>query len=265
MTLQEFARIFNRALSLSFSKRKNLFLFSVLALVGTLFLFFRLLAAHQERWLQNTLLFVPFFFGMGIILAAQVLVTRIYSEERKGNKEPFRKVLFTSLERMLKISYLSIPLFLTYLLFWILSSLFLLLSSIPLLGTFLKVVLAFAPYVLNLGAICLGLVMVLLSFFVCPTVALEDRIDRRALVLRLKDNIFMNLLFFILPLLSVLLLCKVLLFAAYLTVGRLPIEESSLETTLESFFMMFPFIALLAPALNFFFNFAVEAYAVYRK
>lgn len=258
MTLEYFSRLFNRALRHSFHKKPYIFLFILLATTSLLFLFFRCIATSQEPWLGSSLLFIPLFLGMGIILAGQVLLSKLYLAELENSPAPFRRSFFESGEQMLKISYLTIPLLLLYLLLWVFSSLFLLLHTIPLVGPFLNVVLSFAPFILNLLSLALGLFTLVLSFFVCPHIALGEKFDRRLFTRRFLDNPFLNILFFLIPAVAVLLVYKLLFAAVDLTMSTFG-EESSLERVLQSFFIMLPFIALLTPVVNFFFNFAVEA------
>lgn len=260
MTLKTFSELFNRAFRYSCSRKKFFFLFAVLSCTSLLFLFFRAVAAFQEPWLQNSLLFIPFFFGMGICLAAQVVLTRLYAKEIQGETLSIKRALVESSELMLKISYLTIPLFLLYLLFWVLSTFFVLLHTIPFVGPFLSVVLAFAPFLLNLLSLLLGLFTLVISFFVCPQIALEGALNRKILFQRISADLFMNLLFFLIPTLCVFFVYKLLFVAVHLTMGSLSLEESTLESISQSFFVMLPFIAVLTPLVNFFFNFAVEAH-----
>ena len=260
MTLELFAQLFNRALRHSFHKKPYIFLFILLSTVSLVFIFFH---AIQEPWLGNSLLFVPLFLGMGIILAGQVLLSKFYLAELEGNRLPFRRTLLESGELMLKISYLTIPLLLFYLLLWVISSLFLLLQMIPFIGPILNVVLSFAPFLLNLLSISLGLFTLVLSFFICPQIALEGKFDRRLFLKTLMDNPFLNGLFFLIPALSVFLVYRFLFAAVDLTMNVLA-QEAGLQRVLQSFFIMLPFIALLTPIINFFFNFAIEA-ALHKK
>lgn len=258
MTLDLFAQLFNRALRHSFHKKPYLFLFMLLATTSLLFLFFRCLAAGQEAWLGNSLLFIPLFLGMGVILAGQVLLSKLYVAEREGNSLSFRGLLLESGEQMLKVSYLTIPLLLLYLLLWLFSTLFLLLHAIPFVGPFLNAVLAFMPFLINLLSISLCLFTLVLSFFVCPQIALGAKLDRRLFVRHFLENPFLNLLFFLIPAAAVYLVYRLLFAAVGLTLGAVG-EEAGIERMLQSFFIMLPFIAILTPIVNFFFNFAVEA------
>ncbi|MCP5470237.1 MAG: hypothetical protein H7A36_07035 [Chlamydiales bacterium] len=265
MTLEKFSALFNRAFRYAYSRKKSYFLFTVLSCVGLLFLFFQGVSLSQEAWLQNSLLFIPLFFGMGAVLAAQVLLSKFYKKEIEGETPTFRRTLFESGEAMLKISYLTIPLLLLYLLFWVFSSLFLLLHTIPFLGPFLTVVLAFVPFMLNLLSVVLVLITLMISFFIAPQIALEGALDRRALVMRLRSDVFLNLLFFLVPAAVVLFTYKVLFIAVRLTLGGAVLEGASLEAMLQAFFIMLPFLAVMTPVVNFFFNFAVEGYIVLQE
>ncbi len=262
MTLKSLSEMFNRALLYAFEKKKFLFLFTVLAFAGVFVLFFRSLAFLTEGWWENSLLFFPLFVALGFLLAAEVVLVRLYARQIEGERPLLRQMLFSSWELMLRVSYFSLPLLLLYLLFWVLSGVFLLLRAIPYFGTFLSVILSFAPFLLNLGTVLLVLTALFLCFFVCPYLALESKFERKALFFRLKNDLFFNLLFFLIDLIPVWIVFKVLSFAASLTFGIESLEGGSLEKVLQSFFIMLPFLAILTPMIIFFFNFAVEVHRI---
>jgi hypothetical protein len=83
MDFQTFSFIFNRALAFTFSKKKLLFVFCVLALSGLLVVFFRGLALHAGQWVKLSLTFLPIFICTGILLSTGILLIRIYHDEVK--------------------------------------------------------------------------------------------------------------------------------------------------------------------------------------
>src|SRR3990167_664609 len=101
MTYAEVEEIFNRALRYSFSKVKFLFIFSVLLVCGVLVVFCRAMAFEANTWVVMSLSFLPVFLCTGILLAAGVLLTRIYYHEVKGLSYKFRKLFSQSLQLLI--------------------------------------------------------------------------------------------------------------------------------------------------------------------
>ncbi len=259
MTLYDISKMFNRALSHSFEKKKFIFLFLMLCIAGVFVLFFRSLALFADGWWKTSLDFFPLFIALGFVLAAEVILVRLYVRQQEGEKPEIISILMESWELMLRISYLAMPFLLLYLLFWILSGLFLLLKAIPIFGTVLAVIFSFAPFIFNLGSILLVVAALFLCFYVCPHLALDKQISRRTLFQKLKAEPFFILFFFLIDLVPVWIVFKILTFAATLTFVIESLEVGSLEKVLQSFFIMIPFLAILTPMINFFFNFALES------
>ncbi|MEI8365141.1 MAG: hypothetical protein WCF65_01870 [Parachlamydiaceae bacterium] len=268
MNFSDIQFAFNRALSLTFCKKKWLLVFAVLALCGLLVVFFRGLAIHAGQWLLLSLTFLPFFLCAGVLLSMGIMLIRIYHDEIKGREVNYGHILGKSWEVMVGASYLTIPIILSYLLLWILLGMFVLLLNAPLVGDFFGVVLAFGPFLLNLGTLVLGLLCLAMLFFVTPIVALKGLSRVRVtqtLAERMKFDVFSNIIlafFAILPLVSVSLL---LVLAAYLTGTLCQSCSDPFHNVLQWFFIMIPFTALLTPAVVFFFNFAAEAHVLAKQ
>jgi len=268
MTLSDIAFIFNRALTRSFSRRKLLLMFTVLVLCGLLAVFFRSLAVNAGAWISLSLTFLPFFLSAGILLSAGIFLIRVYHDELKGKELRYRDILGKSWEIIIGASYFSIPIILCYLLLWMTLGIFVLFRQMPVIGDLFGAMLAFAPFLLNLGSLILALLNVFLLFFVTPALALKGLRGMQisqALVKRLKQDIFTNLLllfFALLPLLAVLGLLTV---AAKLPGVVCYRCENALFIAIRWFFMMIPFAAILSPAFVFFFNFAAESHVQMRK
>ncbi|MCH9609257.1 MAG: hypothetical protein S4CHLAM45_14600 [Chlamydiales bacterium] len=258
MTLLQISKMFQRAFAHTFEKKKFYFLFATLALSGIFILFFQGLALFTEGWWKTSLDFFPLFITFGFVLAAEVVLVRLYASQIKGERPLMRRTLGESWELMLRISYLALPLLLTYLLFWILSGVFLLLKAIPVFGTPLGVILSVAPFLLNLGTILLVVSAFFIAFYLCPRLALEKSFDRRTFFAEIKDELFFVILFFLIDLIPIWLVYQLLTYAARLTFAIESLEAGTLEGVLQSFFMMLPFLAILTPAMIFFFNFSVE-------
>lgn len=268
MTFKDIAFIFNRALSLTFSKKKWLLVFSVLALSGLLVVFFRGLSLHAGQWIQQSLTFLPIFLCAGILLSMGILLIRIYHDEIKKTSVYYRDIIANSWQLVIGASYFTIPIILSYLLLWMLLGIFVMLKEIPLLGDFISVILAFAPFVINLSTLILCVLSVALLFFVAPVLALRG-MDRylvsQLVVSRFQSDIFSNLVLICLALFPLLCILGLLTLAVSMT-GSLCLDcQTPVQTILKWFFIMLPFTAFLTPAVIFFFNFAAESHVLMQK
>ena len=130
MTWNEIEHIFNRALKFSFSKQKLLFMFPVLLVCGLMTVFCRAIAIHAGQWVILSLTFLPIFLSSGLLLAAGVVLARIYHHEVKMIPLSYKKILSESWDLLIGVSYLTLPLLLSYLLLWVLMGVFYLLKEI---------------------------------------------------------------------------------------------------------------------------------------
>lgn len=268
MNLSDIQFIFNRALSLTFERRKLLLVFVVLALCGLLVVFFRGLSINAGQWILMSLTFLPLFLCAGILLSTGIMLIRIYHDEIKGKDINYSEIISKSWEVVIGASYFSIPIILSYLLLWIFLGIFVMLKQIPAVGDIFAVILVFGPFLLNLGSLFLCLLNLGMLFFVAPIIALKglNRIRvTQLLIKRLKSDVFSNVIlafFAILPLLAV---TGLLVLAAFLTGTVCYNCENPLHNVLQWFFIMIPFTALLSPAVVFFFNFAAEAHVLMQR
>ncbi len=269
MTWQELEKIFNRALSHTYSKRKCLLIFPLLSLCGLLIVICRTLSYGASQWIQMSLTFLPIFLVAGFLLAAGLVLIRVYHHQVKGLKIEYIKTIRDSKELFLGIPYLAVPLIFAYLVLWMLLGLFYLLKSIPQIGNFLSSVLSFGPFLLVLGSLTLGLISLLTLFYVTPAAALRSdlRPELAEEVFReLKQNPFMSFVMPLAGLFPLLLVVGFLCLAAFVT-HTLYVSPggAGLSSALKWFFMMLPFCALLTPVVIFFFNFSAESYVLMRR
>lgn len=268
MDFQSLSFIFNRALTLTFSKKKMLFVFITLALSGLLVVFFRGLSFHAGQWVQLSLTFLPIFICAGILLSMGILLIRMYHDDVKQREANFWGTLARSWEVAIGASYFTLPIIFSYLLLWMLLGLFVLLSEIPLLGEFFGTILSFAPFLINLATLVLCLASVALLFFVAPIIALRG-LERGAVfqlaVKRLAHDPFGNFVLLCIALLPLICIGAILWIAASLTGSLCPDCQNSLQTVFKWFFIMIPFTACLTPGMIFFFHFAAEAHALMQK
>jgi hypothetical protein len=268
MKLSDLQFVFNRALSQSFSAKKLLLVFCVLALCGLMVVFFRALAINAGQWIIMSLTFLPFFLCAGILLAVGIVLIRIYHDEIKQKQIAYADILGKSFEVIIGASYFSIPMILSYLLLWMMLGIFVLLRQIPGVGEFFTVILSFGPFLLNLGSLVLCLLNLAMLFFVTPIIALKglNRIRvTEILVKRLKGDAFSNVFLAIIAVLPLVFISGLLVLAAFMTGTMCYSCESPLHNVIQWFFIMIPFTALLTPAVVFFFNFAAEAHVLSQK
>lgn len=268
MDFQTFSSIFNRALALTFSRKKLLFVFCTLALSGLLVVFFRGLALHAGQWVKLSLTFLPIFICTGILLSMGILLIRVYHDEIKQREVNYWLILSRSWEVTIGASYFAIPIIFGYLLLWMLLGIFVLLSEIPAVGEFFDAILSFGPFLINLGTLVLCVLSLGILFFIAPLIALkglEGGAVFQLAVKRLEKDPFANFMLMLVALLPLVLIIMLLLLAVCLT-GTLSVEcQNSLQTVLKWFFTMLPFTAFLTPGVIFFFNFAAEAHVLMQK
>ena len=268
MTFNELDKCFNRSVAFAFSRVKLLITFLSLVLCGILIVFCRGLAFTTGDWIAMSLVFLPIFLSSGVLLSLGVFLIRIYHHEARNIKWNYLKILGSSWQIIIGTSYLALPPLLVYLLLWIVLGIFVLLQEIPAIGQSVGVILAFAPFLLILSSLLLCIVNLLLLFFVSPVIALRPAARlhmARGLLEGLQKNVFSKMVFFFCALFPLALVVGLLSLAAKLAGGSFLDGRHSLSVTLQWFFIMLPFCAILAPGVVFFFNFAAESYNLFQK
>ncbi|MFI0434673.1 MAG: hypothetical protein ACH350_02955 [Parachlamydiaceae bacterium] len=268
MDFHTLSSIFNRSLRLTFSKKKLLSVFCVLALSGLLVVFFRGLSLHAGQWVKLSLTFLPIFICTGILLSMGILLIRIYHDEVKGKEVNYLKTFSRSWKVAMAASYFAIPIIFAYLLLWMVLGIFVLLSEIPAVGEFFAAILAFGPFLINLSSLVLCLLSLGMLFFISPLIAfrgLEGGLVSHIIIKRLEKDGFANFILILMALLPLVLVVTLLILAAAMT-GSLCFDcHHSLQTVIKWFFIMLPFTACLTPAVIFFFNFSAEAHVLMQK
>lgn len=263
MMWADIEKAFNRAVFLSFSKKKALLVFPVLVLCGIWIVFCRAAAYEASGWVAMSFFFLPILFSSGILLALGVLLIRIHHHEAKQLKLGIKELLTASMDLLIGTTYLSALPILVYLCLWILMGLFLLLQAIPGIGDFFSIVFAFGPFLLIFGSMLLCLFNLALLFFVAPAAALQS-LKTVSLAKRvfeaLQKKLFSSLALFFIALFPLALVGGCLSLAARATDVHFLIADHSLSVALEWFFIMLPFCAILTPFVIFFFNFSAESY-----
>jgi len=268
MTWQQLEKMFNRALSHSFSKRKWLLVFPVLSLCGLFIAISRGISIGSSRWIQMTLAFLPIFLVSGFLLAVGIVLIRIYHHEVKGRPIQYLKTIKGARDLFLGITYLAVPLIFAYLVLWMFMGVFYLLRAIPKIGEVMGSILAFGPFLLVLGALLLSILNLLILFYITPAASLKSHLRPQLAEEVYKEMKTSPFLAFVLPLLALLpllLTVGILTLAATLTQMMYVEEGRGIFVALKWFFMMLPFCAILAPVITFFFNFSAESYVLMRK
>lgn len=268
MELTDVSFAFNRALSKTFDRKKIFLMFVVLFLCGLLMVFFQGLAVGASSWVMRSMAFLPIFLSAGLLLAMGIILIRIYHDELKGKPISYRNVVGRSWEMVIGASYFSIPIILCYLLLWMLTGVFILFEEVPILGPLFSVFLAFAPFLLNLFSLVLFVLNLSLLFFVTPALALKGisaLAISQGLIDRFKHDIFLNLFLAFIAILPLCVVLGILIFAGIMTGGAALPPHLPLFVVMRWFFIMIPFVAVLSPAVVFFFNFSAEAHVLLIK
>ncbi len=268
MTWKDLEFLFNRALRLTFSRKKLLFIAPILIGCGVLIVLSKAMAIYANPWIRTSLQFLPLFFCSVLLICSGVVLVRIYHDEIKGIPICYRKTIQGSLELMVQVAYLCIPLILSYLLLWTVLGLFYLLRELPVIGELLRVVFSFGPFLLLLGSFVLGLLTIKMLFYLTPVVALRSKVHVETfegLFQRFIANPFTNTVLFLTGLFPFGVVSALMTLAAVMTKSSYMAIDSKAVGGVELFFIMLPFSLLLSPAVIFFFNFSAESYVWAQK
>lgn len=258
---------FDRALRLSFSKKKFLFLSPILFLCG-------ILTVASNAILQNvghlgalSLVFLPLFFSSGFLLSSGVVLIKAYEKELKKHPFSLKEILKDSWQMLMNICYISLPIVFFYLVLWLCMGMFYLLKELPVLGDFFGAFFAFGPFLLMLAVILLFIANIVSLFFGAPEAALGCGIGLELLFRvkkRLTSHNLTNLLNLFLGLLPVGFCVSLLYLAATLTGGSFFGLNHPVSKLFQSLIMMIPFCSLLTPSVIFFYNFSAESFLFYK-
>ncbi len=260
--------IFNRALKYSYTRKKFFLLFPALVVCGILVVVCHTFWLGANPWVRASLAFVPAFLCAGILMTVGVPLIRLYHDEIKEKKLSVNNTLRQSWKLMGGIASLIVPILTAYLVLWFVLGLFYLLKHIPSVGETLGMVLSFGPFLLILGSFFLSLVNLLLLFFMPPVVALKSTVKwelAEEVLLKICHQPFIHLKLLVMGLLPLIIIVGILISAATMTGMALFVMERTWAISLQWFFIMIPFAALLTPALVFFFNFAAESFVLLQK
>jgi len=265
---QDLELMFNRAFRFSYTRKKVFFIFPVLILCGILVVLCHTLWVGANSWVRASLAFVPGFLSAAALMAAAIPLIRLYHDEVKEKRLSVNQTLRHSWKLMGGIASLIVPLITSYLVLWFVLGIFYLLKNIPTIGHMLGVILSFGPFLLILGSLFLGVVALLLLFFMTPLVALKSVMKwelaeevLKKIALKPFDHFFL----LILGLIPLLIVIGFLVLAATLTGMTYFVTERTWAIAAQWFIIMIPFAAFLSPVVVFFFNFAAESFVFLQK
>ena len=259
MTWNDIEFSFNRALRLSFSIKKLLFVFVVLWCCGFGLLLCRSFGLQTQDWLMLNWNFLPFFAIAILGLSLGVLLVRLYNDEIKERKMDYRKTFSLSKRVMVEIAYLGMPLIIGYLILWTILGLFYLIKELPKVGWALGVFLSFGPFLLFLSMVCLFVLFLILFFFLTPFVALRDCLPKewiKCMLSRMSHSLLTNFILFIISVIPVGCILGLLVISLDMTHAFYLSSANPLDLVL----IMLPVSVLLAPGVVFFFHFAAESH-----
>ena len=259
MTWNDIEFSFNRALRLSFSINKLLFVFVVLWCCGFGLLLCRSFGLQTQDWLMLNWNFLPFFAIAILGLSLGVLLVRLYNDEIKERKMDYRKTFSLSKRVMVEIAYLGMPLIIGYLILWTILGLFYLIKELPKVGWALGVFLSFGPFLLFLSMVCLFVLFLILFFFLTPIVALRDCLPKewiKCMLSRMSHSLLTNFILFIISVIPVGCILGLLVISLDMTHAFYLSSANPLDLVL----IMLPVSVLLAPGVVFFFQFAAESH-----
>lgn len=268
MQWEEIEHIFNRSLRFSFSKKKFLFTFPILAICGLIAVICHACSLKMGAWVNLSLAFLPIFLSANGLLIAGIVLIRLYHHEVKGLPLDVRKTFIISKPLFFTIFQLSILMICAYLLLWMLLGIFYLFKAIPSIGDLIGAIFSFGPFLLVLGSLALGLLNLVLIFFATPIVALTSDSSPQvigSILKNMRHSPFLSFTVAFVGLLPLLLTVGMLSLAAVVTDMMYVDAQKVLSVILQWLFMMLPFAALLTPVVVFFFNFSAESFVLIQR
>lgn len=264
MTLIDLEHMFTRSLKHAFELKKFLFLGLVLALSGLLVVFCQGFAFHEGLWGKLSLTFFPLFLSTGLLFAAGVVAVRSYQHEKKQLHFSYLRLFKEGHEMIMHSLLLTLPFLLAFLVLWIFLGVFLLFKEIPVIGSFFGAILSFGPFLLIFGAFVLLFIAFISLFFITPLLALKNQWGIKEILQasyeKMRQGWFHHLFLFLIGCFPLLLLCVVLGLSYHFTFSLYLVAKTSLEATIQNFFIMLSIVALITPFVAFFFNFSAEAH-----
>ncbi len=268
MSWDDFQRATNRAFKLTLDWKKLTLTFIFLLLGGWVMVVCRGLAINANGWATLCLSVLPIYVTAALAMAGGIVLVRIYHDQVKQKPVEYRQVIFSSWHLMVTAASIVMGILLVFFGIWIALGLFHALQAIPVLGSFFSVILAFGPFLLNIAAILLLIGTGAALFYFTPILALRG-VNRGKLTQtarqRLNGDYFSNVIELVWGILPFLVSLAIVVFASCLNWRTGFTSANPYQAVMQLFFIMVPLMALLAPSVVFFFNFATEAQVAFQS
>ncbi len=232
-----------------------------LLLSGLFCLFCLSLATNAQPWMALALGFLPLFITPAILMGLGVVLIRSFHDEVKQRDSGIAALFVQSWDAAIRASFIFVPLLLTFLVAWIAEGIFLLVQQLPFIGEIIATLLAFVPFLLNLGAVLLSLTGLYLLFVLTPSMSLKSFAAEGMLeqiLVSCRRHVLLRCTMLLVSLLPFLLSCGLLAIAGKVTASVLTSSPNDLQFLIQCFVMMIPMGVILAPSVIFFFNMATE-------
>ncbi|MCH9625855.1 MAG: hypothetical protein S4CHLAM123_10390 [Chlamydiales bacterium] len=259
MTLSHLTQMFNRSIKGALDLKKIILLFVMLFCVGVFYLITQAFAHFATDWLGMFFNMLSIVFAIGVMLFAGGILTKLYFNKDMSSSLQPNTLFRSSWGIFLRSAYIALGFLAVFLSIWLATGVFWFLNAIPYFGYLMSTVFVFGPFFLNLIALLVCFAALFVLFFCTPFLASEEPLEHRSLLAQLKKNYFSNALFLVIAVVPVWIVFSFVLKATRMTVEVYGAEMHFFGSLVQVFFIMLPFLAVLTPALIFFFNFAAEA------
>jgi hypothetical protein len=266
MDLKNLDICFNRAIKLSFLKKKLLLTF--FSLIICLFLFiFCFYLSKVIFFSKFFFIFLPYFLSFFILFILGIFLTEEYICDVKKIKKSFLKSLKEILNPINKSILISFSFVLVYLILFIIFSIFIFLNNIPHIGNIIGSFLTFIPFLIVMLVILLLLINVIVLFVVTPmiTAANIKTFKIKDFFKSFQKNVFLNLLLFLIAITPFLFISFLLKISVNIINMSYLLNEGYISYFIKNFIFIILAAIFLTPAIIFFFNFAMEGYNLIKK
>jgi hypothetical protein len=266
MDLKNLDVCFNRAIKLSFLKKKLLLSFFSLIICFFIFIFSSYLS-KVILFSKFFFMFLPYFLSFFILFILGIFLTKEYIYNVKNIKKSFLNNLKEIIHPINKSLLISFCFMIIYLILFIVFSIFIFFNNIPHIGNIIASFLTFIPFLIVIITILLLLMNVATLFFVTPMITAENTKN-----LKIKDffksfqkNIFLNILFFLIAIAPFLFISFLLKISVNIINISYLLNDGYISYFVKNFIFLILVAIFLTPTIIFFFNFAMEGYNLIKK
>ncbi|NGX56608.1 MAG: hypothetical protein K1060chlam5_00851 [Candidatus Anoxychlamydiales bacterium] len=268
MDLKNLDVCFNRAIKNSFQKKKLILTFFTLFLCSFLFVFASSISFLNSSFARLALLFLPVFLSFTLLFVLGIVLIKIYVNEVKNIKLNFLNLLKDLIFSINKSISLSFSYILVFLILFIIFSIFVFVKEIPHIGAIVGSILSFIPFLIVMLSIILLIANMLTLFFLSPIITLSNIKSLKIIkecYQNFKNNIFLNILFFLIAILPGVFIIILLSISTKITNLSYVIETNIVSFFIKNLIIALQYSIFLTPAIIFFFNFAAEGFNLVKK